>query len=482
MTKREHSEYEKIRGCQICIPSSKVNNSLSRENPYALYSKGLPHNSIGFVDSGAYCKYAIALKNQKVDELNSVPKGGILKQLDPSAAFNDDVLDIVRHIDLGSVPRIDSDKYAANLIELYNMAVCRDIIFSEYPISPEILSGINSLSQLTEYNGPSLTNTTIFRGLSQGDVIGPYVSQFLYLDYQESGTSVINQKKTLYGPQNFMITMANAISCLNGTPLETFGAATLPRYIITGRDLALAVRSAEPYKLFYNAVQILYTLGTPMNLDLPVNSNIDPYINFGQVDVFCALAQVTRLTGLAAFCFKNKALFLRPEEGGIIVERNRLGTADNPDINDEILDNPVLNTVLTNNGNYLLAQAYPEGSELSPSWPCDRSAMAAAQSIIVKFFFKTNGSMNLLTPDITGANLIPSGFVSTIRNELDKLVSNCGYGRCWAGTNYRLDVQSGIKLGEKVAIAFLRKYVANYPQKVKVSIKRYNGKTVVIEN
>jgi membrane-associated phospholipid phosphatase len=480
--KKDNCEYDCLKKCPNCKPNSAINKSLSRNDPYALYSKGLPHDSNGFVDKTAYCKYINAIINQSVDELNNVPKGGSLKQVDASAGWNDDLPDIIKLNNLGTVPKIDSPEYAANLIELYDMAYCRDVSFSDYTTDAKITTAINSLSQLSAYHGPAITVTTIFRGLSQGDVVGPYISQFLYLSYNTGGTITFDQKRAFKGPTDFMLTMPNAVSAQNGTTLESFGPNIPPRYIINGRDLAISTRLDEPYGIFYNAALVLYTLAIPQNPELPVNNNIGPFINFGKVDVLSCLGQVTRLAALACWCYKNRALLLRPEEGGIIVERKRLNIPNNPSIDDEIINNPIIATIFALNNTNLLPQAYPEGSPLHPSWPSGHATLAAAQAIILKFFFKTSDTMNLFAPDATGSNLVPSGYTSTVRNEIDKLTSNCGYGRSWASIHYRLDVEKGIKLGEKVGIAFLKKHVTGYPQKVKVHIKRYNGKTVVIEN
>lgn len=478
--KKDHSKNDQK--CNMCGPNPCINKSLARCDPFALYSKGMPHDSLGFVDKEAYCKYIHALINKSVHDLNNVPKGGSLKQVDPSASFNENMPSIVKCLDLGVVPKLDQPLFASNLIEVYNMAYCRDVPFNDYATSPNITTSINSLSQLSEYTGPAITNTTIFRGLSQGDVIGPYISQFLYLDYNEGGVNTFNQRKLTYGPPDFMTTLPNAVSVQNGTVLESFGAPLPNRYILNGRDLAIAVRQDEPYLLSYRAMLIMYTLGIPLNSDLPNNPNIGAFINFGKADVVSALGEVTRLAGLACWCYKQRALFLRPEEAGIIVERTRLNSPNNPPISEEITNNSIIDEIFNINNNHLLPQAYPEGCPLHPSWPSGHACFSAAQVIVLKFFFKTNITMNLLMPDATGQNLVPSGIQSTVRNELDKLISNCGYGRCWAGIHYRIDMQKGIKLGEKVGIEFLRKLVTSYPQKVKVTIKRYNGKSVTIEN
>jgi hypothetical protein len=46
--------------------------------------------------------------------------------------------------------------------------------------------------------------------------------------------------------------------------------------------------------------------------------------------------------------------------------------------------------------------------------------------------------------------------------EINKLVSNIGIGRDWAGIHWRTDFSEGVKLGEEVAIHALRDFGKQY--------------------
>jgi hypothetical protein len=86
---------------------------------------------------------------------------------------------------------LDSAELAAQAIELYWMALCRDVNFMKYETDPLAIAAAAELSELTAFGGPKssgiVTSQTLFRGFTAGDVIGPYVSQFLL-------------KKFSYGP------------------------------------------------------------------------------------------------------------------------------------------------------------------------------------------------------------------------------------------------------------------------------------------
>jgi hypothetical protein len=52
----------------------------------------------------------------------------------------------------------------------------------------------------------------------------------------------------------------------------------------------------------------------------------------------------------------------------------------------------------------------------------------------------------------------------TLGSEADKLASNIGIGRDFAGVHYRSDYQQGLLLGEALAISVLRDQAATYSE------------------
>src|SRR5258708_7570359 len=99
-----------------------------------------------------------------------------------------------------SFPRLDSAELADQAIELYWMALCRDVNFMKYETDPLAIEAAAELSKLAAFAGPKsggiVTSQTLFRGFTAGDVIGPYVSQFLlkkfsYGPYEMNGLTTV---------------------------------------------------------------------------------------------------------------------------------------------------------------------------------------------------------------------------------------------------------------------------------------------------
>jgi hypothetical protein len=70
----------------------------------------------------------------------------------------------------------------------------------------------------------------------------------------------------------------------------------------------------------------------------------------------------------------------------------------------------------------------------------------------------------------------------TITGELNKLASNIGLGRNFAGVHWRNDYAESILLGERVALEFLRERVSTYNENVSYFITKFDGSEVVISN
>ena len=62
-------------------------------------------------------------------------------------------------------------------------------------------------------------------------------------------------------------------------------------------------------------------------------------------------------------------------------------------------------------------------------------------------------------PNGEGAQLL------TVGGELDKLVSNVGHGRDFAGVHYRVDEQESFKMGEQIALRYLQDRARRYHER-----------------
>ncbi|HSF49685.1 MAG TPA: hypothetical protein VLA74_02900 [Nitrososphaeraceae archaeon] len=64
--------------------------------------------------------------------------------------------------------------------------------------------------------------------------------------------------------------------------------------------------------------------------------------------------------------------------------------------------------------------------------------------------------------------------------ELNKLASNIGIGRDFAGIHWRSDAIEGMKLGEELAIRFLIEQKEIFYEKFDFSITKFDGTSVTI--
>lgn len=119
-------------------------------------------------------------------------------------------------------------------------------------------------------------------------------------------------------------------------------------------------------------------------------------------------------------------------------------------------------------GTWLLPQAFPEGSPIHPAYNAGHATVAGACVTLLKFYFNEDYILpNPVVPDAAGLNLLPySGPPLTVGGELNKLAANVGVGRNIAGVHWRSDATESFKLGEQVAIAYLRTKKTTYNENV----------------
>ena len=112
----------------------------------------------------------------------------------------------------------------------------------------------------------------------------------------------------------------------------------------------------------------------------------------------------------------------------------------------------------SNAGTYLLPQAYAEGSPLHPAYGSGHSAVSGCLVTILKAFFHNDWRFpSPVEPneDGTSVRAYTGTDTLTVAGELDKLASNVGLGRSWAGVHWRSDHEEALLLGEQLAISVL---------------------------
>jgi hypothetical protein len=71
----------------------------------------------------------------------------------------------------------------------------------------------------------------------------------------------------------------------------------------------------------------------------------------------------------------------------------------------------------------------------------------------------------------------------SVNGELHKLASNISFGHgILAGIHWRSDTDASIRLGEAVALSYLRDLALTYNESFSISLTKLDGSTVTISN
>jgi hypothetical protein len=181
----------------------------SYPNYIANYSKGLPHNrNTGEVDPNAYAALMTAITSRDPQDFENIPLGippptgprdpKPRRLTNPQAglAFDLEGPDS-HHVTQVAAPRIDEPEGAVEMAEVYWMSLLRDINFIDFDGNRRVEEAANSLmNDFPSYpnwpkdNRGRITTSTIFRGNFEGDLDGPYVSQFLLIGNEDKTINI----------------------------------------------------------------------------------------------------------------------------------------------------------------------------------------------------------------------------------------------------------------------------------------------------
>jgi hypothetical protein len=493
-----------------------------RLNYIANYSKGLPHNFFGEVIPRAYRALTNALHTGNPTDFERIPLGLFFHRrlVNPQAglAFDLEGPD-AQAVTLPPPPRIDSAEAAGEMGELYWMALLRDVSFIDYGTGAGTDGGANNTAaaavsltgEFTDFRGPkgagAVTPQTLFRGLTPGDLVGPYLSQFMFLGnaiktgpgmviglnpddgFISYGTQLIDQRQRTAEPGlDYLTTFPQWLAVQNG--LDTIGQDSFDpnrRFIRNLRDLATYVHFDALYQAYLNACILL--LGMPAPLD-PGNPYIDSrtqdgFGTFGPPHILTLVTEVAT-RALKAVWFQKWRVHrrLRPEEFGGRIHVHRNIAARYPMIHGDILASAVVPLIeALPDGTALLPQAFPEGSPTHPAYGAGHATVAGACVTILKAWFDESFVIpDPLQPNADGTALVPAGpgLELTVGGELNKLAANISLGRNAAGVHWRTDYTESIRLGEEIAIRILQEQKLTYNEDHHLSLTRFDGTAITI--
>jgi hypothetical protein len=182
---------------------------------------------------------------------------------------------------------------------------------------------------------------------------------------------------------------------------------------------------------------------------------------------------------------------LRPEAFGGLVHLTKTRQTSYP-LDNDVLTSAAMAGVYAKYRSYLLPQVFPEGCPQHPSYAQAHGSMAGACATILKAAvdgdlpFAALASGDIVTASADGLTLDPytgtdAGEI-TINGEIEKLASNIGLGRNFAGIHWRTDYTAALLLGEAVAISILRDQSNLYAGEdfEGFSITKFDGTTITI--
>jgi hypothetical protein len=511
------------------------------------FSKGLSHDSDGDPNPDSYESLQRALTTRNHIDFENIiigfpsnfnkfhnPQGGLAFDLESPDSFS---------LTIPPAPRINSLENAGEIIELYWMAKLRDINFaafgdpssadygdtggippgslsaSDQNLIQQAIADLNSFGD--EFKGPkdssgNVTAATLFRGFIPGDLIGPYLSQFLILNVP-FGTIEYEQKQKIVKPgKDYLIDFNDWLNVQNGdnsprlddevekqdgsfiklkdiSPTSKISDFKI-RHIINGRDISYYVHFDALYEAYLNACLIMINMGIPVDPNNPYTHSRTQtgFVNFREPHILTLVTEVAT-RALKAVWFQKWFVHcrLRPEAfGGIIhnVKVNGSSYILHKDVRD-IIQNEILtkNIFNSNPSLSLLPQAFPEGSPPHPAYGAGHATVAGACVTMLKAWFDesfTLPSDKVKVPNKDGTSLIPytgSGNDElTVIGELNKVAANIAIGRNWGGVHWRSDYTESLKLGEAVAIGILEEQKNTYNENASFSLTKFDGTAITI--
>ncbi len=473
------------------------------------WSKGMPHNQFGEVDPAAYNSFLKAIDSGKPEDYDAIILGSPGKKLtNPQSGLAFDMQGIdCQAATVPPPPALASREQASEIIEHYWQALLRDTNFLDYGSSADATAACADLNAFgADFKGVRIggvvTPQTLFRDIGPGMTVGPYISQFMWLNTPYGAEQIDRRTWTLAPGSDHLQTFDDYLASQHGLVPQPAQFLGLRRYIINGRDLAEWVHIDVLYQAYFNAMLIMATppdnsdngggLGVGLNPGNPYigNPTQAPFTTFGPPGIATLLTEVSSRC-LKATWHKKFQIHrrLRPEHhaGRIEVHLNQSPGRYNGALHPDTFNATALDRIETHNGgSYLLPIAFPEGCPTHPSYTAGHATVAGACVTLLKAMFDTENHIiqNPVVPTPDGSALVPYvGPALTVEGELNKVASNVATGRNIAGMHWRSDAWASMRLGQKVAISLLQEQtkIHNEPDPF-YTFRGFDGERIVVRN
>ncbi|KQT46524.1 hypothetical protein ASG52_12395 [Methylobacterium sp. Leaf456] len=359
------------------------------------------------------------------------PGKGTAKLTNPQGGLaRDQLIDNPKRYVMPPAPQVLSDATAAEMTELYWMALLRDVPFDGFAQNADVQEAVKELNEvygraavLTDANrilpGIDLPGgadrfepfkpETLFRlGLPREEV-GPMVSQF-FIRPVHFGTQTIDQMQRPYkAGRNYLTGFQDWLGAQNSGKdhsdqdypksnedvEENFECGN--RYISTMRDLARFVNKDALHQAYFNAALLMLSGMAKWTQDNPYRDTLKREAGFGVLGGPHILALVSEVATRALKAVWNQKwqvhLRLRPEAYGGLVHVQNIGADEHGKraygLPAWVAETEAAQRVRKRYGSYLLPMAFTAGSPTHPAYGAGHATVAGACVTILKAYFAT---------------------------------------------------------------------------------------------
>lgn len=499
------------------------------------FSKGMPHNSLGEVDQVAYNSFLQAVSTGNPDDFERIPMGdNQVRFTNPQGGLTFEMQGAdPGHMYMPPPPAFSSAEIAAEIAENYWMSLTRDINYEDFDLHPLTNAAAADLTKFSDFRGPHyrprlalrgqqafaaqretadaetvnteqptqpiapvrqqagsgpITTGLLYRGLTPGDAVGPYISQYLWKGFNYGAIPVDQKMRTTIPGDDYLTNYSDWLSAQSSR-----GHAGLPnrydqtrRYIRNGRDLGEWVHIDLLYQGYLTAALVLLTMNAPVDPNNPYRKsrNQAAFGTFGPPHLQSLVTSVAT-NALRAVWYQKWFVHrrLRPENfAGRI--HNHLTKAATYPINNEILNSDAVQEVYRKYGTYLLPVAFVEGCPTHPAYGAGHATVAGACVTVLKWWFDESWVIPdpvVASPD--GLSLVPYRGTDnlTVGGELNKVAANVALGRNTAGVHWRSDATESMKFGEAIAISVLQDFKHCWNERFDgLSLTKFDGSRITI--
>jgi hypothetical protein len=209
----------------------------------ASFAKTLPHNDVGEVDPNAFAAFVTILSTGDSTSFETIPRDprAEVGLNNPQATHSFDLVGLDgAATSLDPPPTFASAAMATEMAELYWLALTRDVPFRHYETDPLVAAAVADLNAFTEpltsSTGTKTTPASVFRGETPADPVGPYLSQFLWLDIPYGIKTLRQSYSVPTRGQSFLTNHDEWLTCQRGArPTSTLTFDAIPLHLQRAR-------------------------------------------------------------------------------------------------------------------------------------------------------------------------------------------------------------------------------------------------------